>query len=47
MLEDEYIIRRKAVELGIPVLTNHETAFVFVKSLEWMQNNKPTIDTLY
>ena len=46
MLEDEYVIRRRAVELGIPVLTNPETATVFVKSLEWMQKNKPTVDIL-
>ncbi len=46
MLEDEYIIRRRSVELGIPVLTNHETATVFIKSLEWVQKNKPTVDIL-
>ncbi|MFQ6134582.1 MAG: ATP-grasp domain-containing protein, partial [Nitrososphaerales archaeon] len=46
MLEDEYLIRRRAVELGIPVLTNPETATVFIKSLEWMQKNKPTVDIL-
>jgi carbamoyl-phosphate synthase large subunit len=46
MLEDEYVIRRRAVELGIPVLTNPETATVFVKSLEWMRTNKPTVNIL-
>lgn len=44
MLEDEYIIRRKSVELGVPVLTNLETTNVFIKSLEWIQSNNPTID---
>ncbi|MFC1755614.1 carbamoyl-phosphate synthase large subunit, partial [Thermoproteota archaeon] len=44
MLEDEYIIRRKSVELGVPVLTNLETANVFIKSLEWTQSNNPTIN---
>ena len=44
MLEDEYVIRRRSVELGIPVLTNIETATVFIKSLEWMRSNKPTVD---
>jgi len=44
MLEDEYIIRRKSIELGIPVLTNIETAAVFIKSLEWIRSNKPTVD---
>ncbi len=46
MLEDEYIIRRRAVELGIPVLTNEETATILVKSLEWMRKNKPTVNIL-
>jgi len=46
MLEDEYMIRRRAVELGIPVLTNYETATVFTQSLEWMQRNRPTVDLL-
>jgi carbamoyl-phosphate synthase large subunit len=44
MLEDEYVIRRRSVELGIPVLTNIETATVFIKSLEWIRSNKPTVD---
>jgi carbamoyl-phosphate synthase large subunit len=44
MLEDEYVIRRKSVELGIPVFTNIETATVFIKSLEWIRSNKPTVD---
>jgi carbamoyl-phosphate synthase large subunit len=35
MLEDEYSIRRKAIELGIPVLTNFETASVFINGLVW------------
>ncbi len=47
ILEDEYAIRRRSVELGIPVLTNHETATVFVKSLEWMQHNTPTVSLLF
>jgi carbamoyl-phosphate synthase large subunit len=45
-LEDEYVIRRRAVELGIPVLTNPETANVFVNSLKWMRKNRPTINVL-
>ena len=43
MLEDEYIIRRRSVEMGIPVLTNQETAVVFIKSLEWLRSNEPTV----
>ena len=39
-MEDEYLIRRKAVELGIPVITTTELAEAFVTGLEWLQNNK-------
>ena len=30
-------------EMGIPVLTNQETAVVFIKSLEWLRSNEPTV----
>ena len=46
MLFDEYQIRRKAVERGIPVLTTIEAAMSFVQSLEWRKTNKPTINSL-
>ena len=42
MLYDEYQIRRKSLELGIPVLTTPEIAESFVKTLEWLQENEPT-----
>lgn len=42
MLEDEYQIRRKALELGIPVLTTIELADSFVKTLEWLRTNETT-----
>ena len=42
MLDDEYQIRRKALELGIPVLTTTELAESFVKTLEWLQKNETT-----
>ena len=46
MLEDEYQIRRKSIELGIPVLTTIELADSFVKTLEWLKNNKTTKDPI-
>jgi carbamoyl-phosphate synthase large subunit len=46
MLYDEYLIRRKAVEMGIPVLTTVESAISFIKTLEWMQNNSPTTNPI-
>ncbi|MHB1908076.1 MAG: carbamoyl-phosphate synthase (glutamine-hydrolyzing) large subunit [Nitrososphaerales archaeon] len=42
MQEDEYKIRRKAVELGIPVLTNYENIDVFVKGLAWLRTEQIT-----
>ena len=46
MLEDEYLIRRKALELGVPVLTTLELASAFVNTLEWMRTNKTTRNPL-
>ena len=46
MLYDEYLIRRKAVEMGIPVLTTVESAISFVKTLEWIQSNYPTTNPI-
>ena len=42
MLDDEYEIRRKSLELGIPVLTTIELADSFVKTLEWLETNETT-----
>ena len=40
MLYDEYQIRRKSLELGIPVLSTIELSESFVKTLEWLQKNE-------
>lgn len=42
MLDDEYQIRRKALELGIPVLTTLALAESFVDTLEWLRDNSTT-----
>ncbi len=42
MLYDEYQIRRKSLELGIPVLTTIELAESFVKTLAWLRDNETT-----
>ena len=42
MLYDEYQIRRKSLELGIPVLTTPELSESFCKTLEWLQTNETT-----
>ena len=46
MLDDEYQIRRKALELGIPVLTTIELADSFVKTLKWLVQNRTTRKSL-
>ncbi|MEP0824871.1 MAG: carbamoyl phosphate synthase large subunit, partial [Nitrososphaera sp.] len=46
MLYDEYQIRRKAVEMGIPVLTTIESATSFTKTLHWLSSNTPTLAPL-
>ncbi len=46
MLYDEYQIRRKAVEMGIPVLTTIEAASSFTKTLQWLSSNTPTFAPL-
>ena len=43
MLYDEYQIRRKAVEMGIPVLTTFEAASSFIRTLQWLRDNIPTV----
>jgi carbamoyl-phosphate synthase large subunit len=46
MLQDEYQIRRKAVELGVPVLTTVESASSFIKTVQWLRENTPTLAPL-
>ncbi|MEM4808744.1 MAG: ATP-grasp domain-containing protein, partial [Candidatus Nezhaarchaeales archaeon] len=46
MLRDEYIIRRKAVELGIPVVTTLEMAYALLKVVSWRMLNNPTVYSL-
>ena len=46
MLYDEYQIRRKSVEMGVPVLTTVESAISFVKTLNWIRFNSPTINSI-
>lgn len=46
MLYDEYQIRRKAVEMGIPVLTTFEAASSFTNTLQWLRSNTPSLAPL-
>jgi carbamoyl-phosphate synthase large subunit len=47
MLEDEYILRRRAVELGIPLLTSVEGFRAYVEGLTWLEEHPVTVDALY
>lgn len=46
MLQDEYVIRRKAVEFGIPMMTTLEGAYSLLKVVIWSLFNKPNITSL-
>ena len=46
MLDDEFQIRRKSLELGLPVLTTIELADSFVNTLEWRRDHETTKEPL-
>lgn len=46
MLYDEYMIRRKAVEIGVPVLTTIEGSSSFINTLKWLRSGTPTLESL-
>jgi carbamoyl-phosphate synthase large subunit len=47
MLEDEYILRRRSVELGIPLFTSLEGFAAYVEGLAWLKDHPATVDSLY
>ncbi|MGI0132705.1 MAG: carbamoyl-phosphate synthase (glutamine-hydrolyzing) large subunit [Thermoplasmata archaeon] len=47
MLEDEYVLRRRAVELGIPLHTNLEAFSAYVEGVGWLQDHPLTVEPLY
>ncbi len=47
MLEDEYVLRRRAVELGVPLFTNLETFSAYVEGLAWLEDHPITVAPLY
>ncbi len=46
MMSDEYVIRRKATEYNIPVVTNFKMASALVKALKAMKNKKLNVKSL-
>ena len=47
MLEDEYVLRRRAVELGIPLFTSPEAFDAYVEGRAWLRQHPLTVEALY
>ncbi len=47
MLEDEYVLRRRAVEFGIPLFTSLEAFAAYVEGVAWLEEHPLTVDALY
>ncbi|HYK93646.1 MAG TPA: carbamoyl-phosphate synthase (glutamine-hydrolyzing) large subunit [Thermoplasmata archaeon] len=47
MLEDEYVLRRRAIELGIPLFTSLEGFQAYIEGLAWLRDHPLTVDALY
>ncbi len=47
MLEDEYVLRRRTVELGIPLFTSLEAFSAYVEGVAWLEDHPLTVEPLY
>jgi hypothetical protein len=47
MLEDDYVLRRRAVELGIPLFTSLATLSAYVEGVAWLEEHPLTVEPLY
>ena len=47
MLEDEYVLRRRAIELGIPLFTSLEAFAAYVEGVAWLEDHPLTVEPLY
>ncbi|MCI4337716.1 MAG: carbamoyl-phosphate synthase (glutamine-hydrolyzing) large subunit [Thermoplasmata archaeon] len=47
MLEDEYTIRRRAIELGLPLFTSLESFAAYVEGIDWLTRHPMTVEPLY
>jgi carbamoyl-phosphate synthase large subunit len=47
MLEDEYVLRRRAVELGVPLFTSLEAFAAYIEGIAWLEDHPLTVDALY
>jgi carbamoyl-phosphate synthase large subunit len=46
IMEDEYQIRRMAVDYNIPVITNLQLAEAIINAIKYMRDKKPSIKSL-
>jgi carbamoyl-phosphate synthase large subunit len=47
MLEDEYVLRRRAVELGVPLFTSLEAFAAYVEGVAWLEEHPLSVEALY
>ncbi len=47
MLEDEYVLRRRAVELGVPLFTSLEPFAAYIDGVAWLEEHPLTVGALY
>jgi hypothetical protein len=47
MLEDEYVLRRRTVELGVPLFTSLEVFQAYVEGLAWMKDHALSVQPAY
>lgn len=47
MLEDDYVLRRRAIELALPLFTSLETFTAYVEGLAWLRDHPLTVEALY
>jgi carbamoyl-phosphate synthase large subunit len=47
MLEDEYVLRRRAVELGVPLFTSLEALAAYIEGVAWLEDHPLTVGALY
>jgi carbamoyl-phosphate synthase large subunit len=47
MLEDEYVLRRRAIELGIPLFTSLEAFAAYVDGVAWLEYHPLTVEPWY
>ncbi|EQD77381.1 hypothetical protein B1B_01094, partial [mine drainage metagenome] len=47
MIEDDYVLRRRAVEMGVPLFTSPEAFTAYVEGIAWLREHPITIEAQY